>query len=34
MPADQKKKITLMHLDQDFDIEKAKADGFSIAGEE
>lgn len=33
MPADQKKKITLMHLDQDFDIEKAKADGFSIAGE-
>ncbi|WP_310602193.1 MBL fold metallo-hydrolase [Anaerosporobacter sp.] len=34
MPADQKKKITLMHLDSDFDIEKAKADGFSIAGEE
>lgn len=34
MPADQKKKITLMHLDQDFDIENAKADGFSIAGEE
>ena len=34
MPADQKKKITLMHLDEDFDIEKAKADGFSIAGEE
>ncbi|WP_455717861.1 MBL fold metallo-hydrolase [Anaerosporobacter sp.] len=34
MPADQKKKITLMHLDQDFNIEKAKADGFSIAGEE
>lgn len=33
MPADQKKKITLMHLDEDFDIEKAKADGFSIAGE-
>lgn len=33
MPADQKKKFTLMHLDQDFDIEKAKADGFSIAGE-
>lgn len=34
MPIDQKKKITLMHLDQDFDIEKAKSDGFSIAGEE
>lgn len=33
MPVDQKKKITLMHLDQDFDIEKAKADGFSIAGD-
>lgn len=31
MPADQKKKFTFMHLDEDFDAEKAIADGFSVS---
>ncbi|WP_167958945.1 MBL fold metallo-hydrolase [Anaerosporobacter faecicola] len=34
MPADQKKKFVLMHLDSNFDVERAKMDGFSIAGEQ
>ena len=31
MPVDQKKKITFMHLDEEFDIQKAVEDGFSVS---